>query len=70
MLKQEYLNLTVAERILLVEEIWDSIANDAPVVLNTQQKKLLDRREADALAGKVSGKSWSAIKREVTKRKK
>jgi putative addiction module component (TIGR02574 family) len=70
MLKEEYKSLSVAERILLVEDIWDSIAEDTSIKLSAAQKKLLDQREQDALSGKVSKKSWSEIKTSVTSRKK
>jgi len=66
MLKEEYRSLSVAERILLVEDIWDSIAEDTSIKLSASQKKLLDEREIDALAGKVSKKSWTEIKASVS----
>ncbi len=70
MLKEEYKSLSVAERILLVEDIWDSIAADTSMKLSAAQKKLLDEREADALSGKISKKSWEEIKKSITARKK
>ncbi len=70
MLKEEYKSLSVAERIILVEEIWDSIAEDTPTTLSDAQKQLLEEREKEALAGNVSKKSWEEIKSSVTSRKK
>ena len=70
MLKEEYKSMSIAERILLVEEIWDSIAEDSAIKLSLAQKKLLDEREKDALSGKISKKSWDEIKRSITSRKK
>ena len=70
MLLEDYKSLSVAERILLVEDIWDSIAEDSAIKLSAAQKKLLDEREADALSGKISKKSWEEIKRSITTRKK
>ena len=70
MLKEEYTSLSVAERILLVEDIWDSIADDTSIKLSVSQKKMLDEREANALAGKISKKSWKDIKGSITSRKK
>jgi putative addiction module component (TIGR02574 family) len=69
MLKEDYKSLSVAERILLVEDIWDSIATDTSMKLSAAQKKLLDEREEDALAGKISKKSWGEIKEAITSRK-
>ena len=65
MLLEEYRSLSVAERILLVEDIWDSIAEDSSVKLSVAQKKLLDEREAGALAGNISKKSWTEIKKSI-----
>ena len=65
MLLEDYKSLSVAERILLVEDIWDSIAEDTSIKLSASQKKLLDEREADALSGKISKKSWTEIKKSI-----
>lgn len=65
MLKEEYRSLSIAERILLAEDIWDSISVDTSIKLFVPQKKLLDEREADALSGKVSKTSWEEIKKSV-----
>lgn len=49
--------LSVAERIQLVEDIWDSIAADADAVpLTDDQRSELDRRIADAEPG-----CWTAM---------
>jgi len=65
MLKEEYRSLSIAERILLAEDIWDSIAADTSIKLSVAQKKLLDEREADALSGKVSKTPWEEIKKSI-----
>ena len=49
MLTDDYKSLSIAERILLVEEIWDSIAEEASIKLTSGQIKLLDEREAESL---------------------
>jgi putative addiction module component (TIGR02574 family) len=69
MLIEDYKSLSVAERILLVEDIWDSIAEDSAIKLSAAQKKLLDEREEDALSGKLSKKSWEEIKKSIMARK-
>ena len=70
MLIDDYKSLSVAEKILLVEEIWDSIGEDTSFKLSAEQKKLLDTREAESLAGKNSKKSWEEIKNSIKSRKK
>ena len=58
--------LSVAERILIVEEIWDSIAAEQEAVHVTEaQKAELDRRLASCDASPNDGKSWEEIKRRL-----
>jgi putative addiction module component (TIGR02574 family) len=55
--------LSVAERLLLVEEIWDSIAdegNDLP--LTESQKADLERRIAAYEADRTAGSTWEEVK--------
>ena len=66
MLREDYRDLSTSEKILLVEEIWDSIAEDTAVRLSKEQKELLDERDKEILAGKISKKSWAEIKRDIT----
>ena len=55
--------LSLAERILLVEEIWDSIAAEAAALEVPQtHKDELDRRIADHDADPHSGSSWEDVK--------
>ena len=63
-LARQIKKLSVAERIILVEEIWDSIAeaNEA-FKLTKAQKEALDRR-SQSFAG---GRSWDEIKSEFMK---
>ncbi len=54
---------SVAERILLVEEIWDSIADDGQEIdLTDVQRKDLERRIANYEANPKSGSSWEEVK--------
>lgn len=62
----EIKKLSVAERILIVEEIWDSIAAEQEAVHVTEaQKAELDRRLASCDASPNEGKSWEEIKRRL-----
>ncbi|MBI5472594.1 MAG: addiction module protein [Ignavibacteriae bacterium] len=55
--------LSVAERILLVEDIWDSIAADKETIELTQsQKDELDRRSEWFDKNPSKGKTWEEIK--------
>ena len=57
--------LSVAERLQLVEDLWDSIVQDAPAEAFPMSPELaaeLDRRVADADANPGGGKSWEEVK--------
>jgi len=55
--------LSVAERILLVEEIWDSLAGEAEELpLTEAQKQDLARRLAAYEANPKAGSSWEEVK--------
>lgn len=54
---------SLAERMLLVEEIWDSSADEAETLEVPQSHKgELDRRLADHDADPHSGSSWEDVK--------
>lgn len=59
----EIKKLSVAERILMVQEIWDSIAAEqASLPVSEAQKAELDGRIASYDASPNEGKSWEEIK--------
>ncbi len=58
--------LSIAERLLLVEELWDSIAADTP--LTDAQRAELDRRLADHEANPDDVVSWEDIQSSITAR--
>ena len=64
-LTKEAKKLSVAERILLVEEIWDSIAEDNGCFeLSEAQKQELDRRLESFRLNPSQGRTWEEIKAE------
>ena len=65
----DFSHLTVAERIQLVEELWDSIA-DAPEVLELSeaQKAELDRRLEAHRADPDSAIPWETLRQELLRR--
>ncbi len=60
----EYMNLSVSERIQLVEDIWDSIAAEAPerVELSQAQKAELHRRVAAHRADPSTAIPWEQVR--------
>jgi putative addiction module component (TIGR02574 family) len=61
--------LSVAQRILLVEEIWESIAEEAgEVPLTEPQRQDLQRRLAAYEADPKAGSSWEEVKARLRSR--
>ncbi len=62
----EIKQLDVTERILLVEEIWDSIANEQENVgLTAYEKEVLDHRLASLEKDTDTLLSWDEIKHKI-----
>ena len=60
-LAEQIRRLTIPERIMLVEEIWDSIAKENEAFkLSKSQKEELDRRSKSF----AHGRAWEEIKAE------
>ena len=65
----EIQSLTVSERILLAEALWDSIvAEQADIELTDAQKEELDRRLAAFEIDQDEGSSWSSVKARILSR--
>lgn len=61
--------LSVAQRILLVEEIWDSISAEAEQLpLTDAQKQDLQRRLAVYEANRHAGSPWEEVKARLQER--
>lgn len=66
---KDILSLSVPERILLVEDIWASIAEvPEEVALTAQQKKELEIRLDDYHKDPDAGSPWSAVRERILKR--
>ena len=64
-LTEEAKKLSIQERITLVEEIWDSIAEDNGCFeLTEAQKEELDRRLVSFRSNPSQGRTWEEIKRD------
>ena len=65
----ETLNLPVSERIQLVTEIWDSIAEfPDEIELTLATRKLLDKRLAAYRENPEQGSPWQEVKRRIISR--
>lgn len=64
-LRNKINNLSVSEKILLVEEIWDSIAEqEKSFDLTDSQKKIVKERSSSFKVNPKLGRSWEDIKNE------
>jgi len=69
-LSKEIRKLSIPERILLVEEIWDSIASENEAFeLSDAQNDELDKRSRSFQENPSQGRSWQDIKAEYLKSK-
>jgi putative addiction module component (TIGR02574 family) len=69
-LMSDILGLSVAERIRLAHEIWDSIAAvPDSVPLSKADREELDRRLADYHANPSAGSPWSEVRERLLRRK-
>ena len=58
--------LSVAERLQLVQALWDSIAAQPDAVpVPEWQKEELARRRAEYLKNRSSGRSWEEVERRI-----
>ncbi len=67
-IKEEIKKLSEAEKILLVEEIWDDIAANAGAnELSSAKKTEIDRRMKEIKEGKAVFRSWEEVKAKALK---
>lgn len=63
------LELSIPERIQLVEEIWDTIADQEEAVeLTEEEKKILDERLDAYHRDPKAGSSWKEVYRRIIKK--
>ena len=65
---QEILDMSVAERILIIEKIWDTIEHKDIETSEVHQQEL-DRRLARYENGETAFVSWDDIKKELRNKK-
>lgn len=68
-LRDELFRLSAAERLELIEELWDSIADgDVALELTPEQREDLRRRVAEADADPTSGSPWEEVRERIRQR--
>lgn len=59
-------NLSISERILLAQELWDSVADQANEIPVSQQQAAILEQRLDALASDGNqGDTWQAVKSRI-----
>jgi putative addiction module component (TIGR02574 family) len=68
--KKDILDLSISERIQLVEDIWDSIAQTPESLQLTEEQKIeLDRRLDDYHGDPGKGSPWEVVRERIRGRK-
>jgi putative addiction module component (TIGR02574 family) len=68
-LRDQLFKLSAAERLDLIEELWDSISDgDAALMLTEQQREDLERRLAEADADPTGGSPWEEVRERIRQR--
>jgi putative addiction module component (TIGR02574 family) len=66
LLKVEISQLSVAERIQLAADLWDSLQDEQDEILLTDaQKREIDRRLEEYRQDPTAGSSWDAVKQRL-----
>ncbi len=62
-IREQIKKLSVSERIILVEEIWDGITEEnIQIELSSKQKQEIERHSKELKANPELGKSWDEIR--------
>lgn len=70
-IKQEINRLELSEKLLLVEDIWDSIAaSNSELPMPEWQKYELDRRYKEFKKGKLALHDWKAVHKDLREKYK
>jgi len=65
----DFSQLSVDERILLAQELWESVHDEAQAKpIPADQRAELDRRLAELESGEVQGIPWEAVRRQLRSR--
>ena len=67
MLTEELRKLSKSEKILLINDLWDEVAQHGDEIsLSQTQERMLDERYAQFLENPEEGKSWKEVKRDLS----
>ena len=65
----EIANLNIAERLELIESLWESLVTDpSNIPVTDAQKRILDERLDAIAAGDDAGIPWEVVKARILKR--
>ena len=63
--RDDILKLTVAERLDLIDTIWDSITDDADLLLTDAKRREIDRRLDQYAVNPPSLSSWEEVRARI-----
>lgn len=66
-IRNEIKKLSAAEKILLVEDIWDEIDFESKTTLSQKKKDDIDKRLEEIRLGKSTSYTWEEVKTEAKK---
>lgn len=65
----QFTDLSVSEKLMVVEGLWDQIAQSSdPLPIPDWQKEELDRRAEAALTNPIAGVDWEEAKNRIRRR--
>lgn len=68
-LRQELLELSAAERLELIEELWNSLTEDEVAIsLTEEQRTDLEQRLAEADSDPAGGSPWEEVRERIRSR--
>ena len=68
-LREELFKLPAAERLALLEELWDTLSeDDAALALTDEQRADLERRLTEADADPMGGAPWEEVRERIRSR--
>jgi putative addiction module component (TIGR02574 family) len=65
----DYFGLTPAQRILLAQELWDSVAEETVLETTPEQRAEIERRAALVDAGQMGTSTWPEVKTRLLARR-
>jgi len=60
--------LTAAERLSLIDDLWESLSDEAALPMSDSLGRELDRRVEEAQEGPEQGRAWETVRSDIEER--